>query len=108
MGWTPLDGIDVPKWRCRETATEEASVGKISMIGIDLAKHVFQLYGSAADGTVLFAASMDGDDTVFGLHVDDDLMENVLVLIEHLGDTGEGEDVGDGGHAQAALAVAGC
>ncbi len=26
----------------------------ISMMGIDLAKHVFQLHGSAADGTVLF------------------------------------------------------
>jgi transposase len=24
------------------------------MIGIDLAKHVFQMHGSAADGTVLF------------------------------------------------------
>lgn len=27
---------------------------KVSMIGIDLAKHVFQLHGAAADGTVLF------------------------------------------------------
>ena len=54
MGWTALDGIDVPRWRCRETATEEASVGNVSMIGIDLAEHVFQLHGSAADGTVLF------------------------------------------------------
>ncbi len=36
------------------TATEEASVESVSMIGIDLAKHVFQLHGSAADGTVLF------------------------------------------------------
>ena len=36
------------------TATEAASVGKVSMIGIDLAKHVFQLHGAAADGTVLF------------------------------------------------------
>lgn len=29
-------------------------MGKVSMIGIDLAKHVFQLHGAAADGTVLF------------------------------------------------------
>lgn len=29
-------------------------MGNISMIGIDLAKHVFQLHGAAADGTVLF------------------------------------------------------
>ena len=57
---------------------------------------------------IVFAASVDGDETVFGRHVDDDRMEEVLVLIEHLGDTGEGEDGGDGGHAQAALDVAGC
>ncbi len=29
-------------------------MGIVSMIGIDLAKHVFQLHGSAVDGTVLF------------------------------------------------------
>lgn len=29
-------------------------MGKVSMIGIDLAKHVFQLHGAATDGTVLF------------------------------------------------------
>jgi len=29
-------------------------MGEISTIGIDLAKHVFQLHGSAADGAVLF------------------------------------------------------
>jgi len=54
MGWTPLDGIDVPKWRCWVTATEEASVESVSTIGIDPAKHVFQLHGAAADGTALF------------------------------------------------------
>ena len=36
------------------TAAEEASVGKVSMIGIDLAKHVFQLHGVAGNETVLF------------------------------------------------------
>jgi hypothetical protein len=54
MGWTPLDGIDGPWWRCWVTATEEASEGNGSVIGIDLAKEVFQLHRSAADGTVLF------------------------------------------------------
>jgi transposase len=54
MGWTPLDGIDVPKWRCRVSATEEASVEFVGTTGIDLAKHVFQLQGAAADRTVLF------------------------------------------------------
>ena len=54
MGWTPLDGIDVPMWRCRVTATEEPFVEIVSMIEIDLAKHVFQLHGEAADGTALF------------------------------------------------------
>lgn len=27
---------------------------KVSIIGVDLAKNVFQLHGAAADGTVLF------------------------------------------------------
>ena len=54
MGWTPLDGICVPKCRCLEPATEEASVAKVSSIGIDLAKHVFQLHGTRGNGTVLF------------------------------------------------------
>src|SRR5690606_554004 len=33
---------------------ERASMGKVSIIGVDLAKNVFQVHGAAADGSVLF------------------------------------------------------
>jgi transposase len=33
---------------------EMASMGEVSIIGIDLAKNVFQLHGAAADGSVVF------------------------------------------------------
>jgi len=42
MGWTPPDGIEVPEWRCRNATTKEASVGEVTTIGLDLAKHIFQ------------------------------------------------------------------
>jgi hypothetical protein len=48
---------------------------------------------------------VDGDDAVFGLHLDDDFVEEILVLLQHFGDPGEGEDGRDGSHAQAALAA---
>ena len=54
MGWAPLDGIDVQRWRCRVTTTEAASVGKVGVIGMDRAEHKCQLHGSAAYGTVLY------------------------------------------------------
>src|SRR3984957_255078 len=52
MGWTPPDGIYVPKWSCRNTTAKEASVIKISTIGVDLAKSVFQLHGADERGAV--------------------------------------------------------
>jgi transposase len=33
---------------------ERASMKEVTIIGVDLAKNVFQLHGAAADGTVLF------------------------------------------------------
>ena len=33
---------------------KEASVEKATLVGVDLAKNVFQVHGAAADGTVLF------------------------------------------------------
>jgi transposase len=36
------------------TMSERASMKEVSIIGVDLAKNVFQLHGAAADGTVLF------------------------------------------------------
>jgi transposase len=54
MGWTPLDGIYVPGWRCCEPHTKDASEKKVSIIGLDLAKNSFQLHGASADSAVLF------------------------------------------------------
>src|ERR1700749_1146841 len=53
MGWTPPDGICVPRCRCR-TATKEASMEQATTIGLDIAKHVFQVHGANATGHVLF------------------------------------------------------
>ncbi|MFZ1415617.1 MAG: hypothetical protein WAS73_13715 [Defluviicoccus sp.] len=54
---------------------------------------------------ILLAHPVDGDDAVFGFHLDDDFVEEILVLLQHFGDPGEGEDGRDGSHAQAALAA---
>jgi transposase len=39
------NGIDVPKWMCHTPLTEEGVTMKITTIGIDLAKSVFQIHG---------------------------------------------------------------
>src|SRR3984957_8537715 len=52
MGWTPPDGIYVPKWSCRNTTAKEASVSKTSTIGVDLAKSVFQIHGADERGAI--------------------------------------------------------
>src|ERR1700687_709345 len=47
MGWTPppLNGIDVPKWKCwLPLKRMGASAMKITTVGIDLAKNVFQIH----------------------------------------------------------------
>ena len=49
MGWTPPDGIDVPKWKL-SNHLREASVNNVSTIGMDIAKQVFQIHGADAAG----------------------------------------------------------
>ena len=47
MGWTPphLNGIDVPDWDLVfPVNSEKESEMKISRVGVDLAKNVFQVY----------------------------------------------------------------
>jgi hypothetical protein len=39
MGWTPPDGIGVPKWGV-ESHLREAPVTEVSTIGLDIAKMV--------------------------------------------------------------------
>jgi hypothetical protein len=52
MGWTPPDGIKVPEWWCCRPL-EEASVNQVSTIGLDLAKHIFQVHGADSAGCVV-------------------------------------------------------
>ena len=48
------NGIDVPKWRCHQPLKPRgASTIKITTVGIDLAKNVFQVHGVDECGTVL-------------------------------------------------------
>ena len=49
----PSDGIDVPRWRGLATE-EEAPMSKVSTIGLDLAKNVFQVHGADVAGAVVF------------------------------------------------------
>ena len=46
----------------------------------------------------LASDTVDPEDAVLGFHVEADLMQQILVLTEHLGDAGDGEDGGDRGH----------
>ena len=57
------DGVDapfrrhrnVPCWRCSQRQERKgASMERVSMIGIDLAKNSFQVHGARADGSVAF------------------------------------------------------
>jgi hypothetical protein len=55
------DGVNAPRrHRCAMVAGVEASLqkgasmGEVSIIGLDLAKNVFQAHGAGADGSVVF------------------------------------------------------
>ena len=53
MGWTPLSALMCQSGGVRKQL-EEASVTEVHIIGLDLAKRVFQAHGAASDGTVVF------------------------------------------------------
>ncbi len=53
------DGVDAPRRHLRARVrcwlhSEEASVGDVSTIGLDIAKSVFQAHGADASGAVVF------------------------------------------------------
>jgi hypothetical protein len=55
MGWTPPGGIDCAKVTGVEAPLRgRASMTEVSIIGLDLAKNVFQAHGAGADGSVVF------------------------------------------------------
>jgi Transposase len=46
-------GIDVPNWCLRNHQEWEPSMSEITTIGLDVAKHVFQVHGIDAQGTTV-------------------------------------------------------
>ena len=62
-----FDGVGAPSRRhrsvpfCDDPTKERASMGKATIIGIDLAKRVFQVHGAAADASVLFRKKLSRD-----------------------------------------------
>src|SRR5207302_5804532 len=54
MGWTPPRRPWCARVVAFVTTEQEASVSKVSTIGLDLAKHVFQAHGADASGKVVF------------------------------------------------------
>ena len=53
MGWTAPDGIMCQTGDVEFDQTREPSMNEISMIGLDLAKNVFQVHGVDASGKVV-------------------------------------------------------
>src|SRR4051794_2368354 len=53
MGWTPPTA-SLCQGGVVDRPPEEASVGQVSTIGLDIAKHVFQAHGADSSGIVLF------------------------------------------------------
>jgi transposase len=51
-GWPP-HGISVPGWWLSKVTNGEPSIMEITTIGLDLAKHVFQVHGITADGSIV-------------------------------------------------------
>jgi hypothetical protein len=58
MGWTPPDGIYVPVCGLLESHTKEASVEEVSIIGLDLAKRIFQAHGGDKSSMCLFSRKL--------------------------------------------------
>jgi hypothetical protein len=64
MGWTPPpdSGIDVPEWQCHPLLEPEGvPTMEITTIGIDLAKHVFEVHGVSKHGKILMRKQLRRD-----------------------------------------------
>src|ERR671916_1259302 len=53
MVWTPPTASRVPEWWCCKSL-QEASMNQVNTVGLDLAKHIFQLHGADSAGAVVF------------------------------------------------------
>jgi transposase len=59
MGWTPPHGIAMCHGSGVETRyEEEASMEKVSIVGLDIAKNRFHAHGAAADGSAVFKRAL--------------------------------------------------
>ena len=82
----------------RRVATEQVGVG---FVHLDERSEILDAEG--CEGRYrLFTGAEDGETAVFRIHFVADLMQPILVLAEHFGDTGDGEDVAYPGYGQAA------
>lgn len=54
MGWTPPDGIDVPR-KVLNIYVKEASMNAVTTIGLDIAKNIFHAHGSDSAGRKIFS-----------------------------------------------------
>jgi hypothetical protein len=54
MGWTPPTASMCQSGGVETPLEGEASMGNVSIIGLDLAKNVFQAHGADASGAVVF------------------------------------------------------
>ena len=59
-------------------------------------------------GRLLIARTVDPEVAVFGFHAQAEVPQPLLIDAEHLGDAGDGVDVADCGHDQAARLMLGC
>src|SRR3974377_2563854 len=55
MGWTPRRRHRCAKVEVLSTTLREASVSEVSIIGLDIAKHVFHVHGADERGRAVFS-----------------------------------------------------
>ena len=85
-----------------ETLQTQAQQAGVSFVDIDELCEVID--AEACEGRYgFFTGAEDGEAAVFRIHFDADFLQQVLVLAQHFGDTGDCEDVADRGHDQACV-----
>src|ERR1019366_3648034 len=52
--WTPpVPALDAPNWSCCNSQRKERAMTSMKMVGLDLAKSVFQVHGVDASGRIV-------------------------------------------------------
>src|SRR5262249_46525833 len=69
MGWmAPLRHLSAKLLSNRISSEWEPSMGEVTTIGLDLAKHVFQVHGVDAEGGTGHRSRLNDEDSVRGPH----------------------------------------